>query len=897
MTPVSYQPTEGIDRAVRLDRFTERSQEALEAAQQAAQSLQHPSVDPEHLLLALLEQPEGLVPGVLRRLEVQPEPLAARLRSTLDARPKQIGAAEPGVGPALRAVLMAAFDEMGRLTDEYVSTEHLLLALAAQDQGEAARMLKAAGVTRERIYGTLEAVRGSQRVTDPNPEAKYEALAKYGRDLTDAARAGRLDPVIGRDSEIRRVVQVLSRRTKNNPVLIGEPGVGKTAIAEGLAQRIAGGDIPEGLRDRRVVALDLGAMVAGSKYRGEFEDRLKAVLKEVTSSNGQVILFIDEMHTLVGAGAAEGAMDAGNMLKPALARGELRCIGATTLDEYRKHIEKDAALERRFQPVMVEPPSVEDTISILRGLKERYEVHHGVRITDPAIVAAAVLSNRYITDRFLPDKAIDLVDEAASRLRIEINSLPTELDTVEREIRQLEIEREALRKESDAPSRDRLDALERELANLQEGATSLRERWQQEKTALDAIRGIKEQIEQLRHDAERAELMADFARAAELRYGRLTELERQLAEEERRLRSRQGDRPLLKEEVDEEDIAEVVATWTRVPVRRMLEGEMHKLLRMEQGLHERVVGQDDAITAVANAVRRGRAGLSDPDRPTGSFIFLGPTGVGKTELARALADFLFDDERAMVRLDMSEYMEKHTVARLIGAPPGYVGYDEGGQLTEAVRRRPYAVLLLDEIEKAHPDVFNVLLQLLDDGRLTDGQGRVVDFRNTLVIMTSNLGSHLIAALPEHAGEEALRQMRSAVLDEVRGHFRPEFLNRVDELILFSRLDRSQLREIVGIQLRSLRGRLAARKLQLEISDAAMDLLAREGYDPVYGARPLRRLIQRRLQDPIAMAILEGRFREGDTVTVEAEGDALVIGGGGSTPAPGGEVVDAEVVEA
>jgi ATP-dependent Clp protease ATP-binding subunit ClpB len=880
---------------VRLDRFTERSQEALQAAQQAAQSLQHPTVDPEHLLLALLEQPEGLVPGVLRRIEVQPEPLAARLQAALEARPKQLGAAEPGVGAALRTVLMAAFDEMTRLKDEYVSTEHLLLALAGQDQAEAARMLKAAGVTRERIYATLEAVRGSQRVTDPNPEAKYEALGKYGRDLTDAARAGKLDPVIGRDSEIRRVVQVLSRRTKNNPVLIGEPGVGKTAIAEGLAQRIAAGDIPEGLKDKRVIALDLGAMVAGSKYRGEFEDRLKAVLKEVTASDGQIILFIDEMHTLVGAGAAEGAMDAGNMLKPALARGELRCIGATTLDEYRKHIEKDAALERRFQPVMVEPPSVEDTISILRGLKERYEVHHGVRITDPAIVAAAVLSNRYITDRFLPDKAIDLVDEAASRLRIEIDSMPTELDTVEREIRQLEIEREALRKESDAPSKDRLEALERELANMQEGAAALRERWQQEKGALQAMGAIKEQIEQLRHDAERAELMADFARAAELRYGRLTELERQLAEEEQRLHQRQGGRPLLKEEVDEEDIAEVVASWTGIPVSRMLEGEMHKLLRMEQGLHQRVVGQDDAITAVANAVRRGRAGLSDPNRPIGSFIFLGPTGVGKTELARALAEFLFDDERAMVRLDMSEYMEKHTVARLIGAPPGYIGYDEGGQLTEAVRRRPYAVLLFDEIEKAHPDVFNVLLQLLDDGRLTDGQGRVVDFRNTLAIMTSNLGSHRIAGLPEDADGAMLAGMRRAVLDEVRNHFRPEFLNRVDELILFSRLDRGQLRQIVGIQLRALHERLAARKLQLDVTDAAMDLLASEGYDPVYGARPLKRLIQRRLQDPIAMAILEGRFREGETITVDADGANLVIGGGGGATAADGEVIDAEVV--
>ena len=863
---------------MRLDRFTERSQEALQAAQTAATSLQHPTVLPEHLLLALLHQDEGLVPAFLRRMEVQPEPLAARLQSMLEARPKQIGGGEPPAGAALRDVLMAAFDEMARLKDEYVSTEHLLLAIARQEKGDAARLLQQAGVTPEKIYSTLEAVRGSQRVTDANPEEKYDALAKYGRDLTDAARRGKLDPVIGRDDEIRRVIQVLSRRTKNNPVLIGEPGVGKTAIAEGLAQRMASGDVPESLRDRRLVALDLGAMVAGSKYRGEFEDRLKAVLKEVTSSDGRVVLFIDELHTIVGAGAAEGAMDAGNMLKPALARGELRCIGATTLDEYRKHIEKDAALERRFQPVMVDQPSVADTISILRGLKERYEVHHGVRITDQAIVAAATLSQRYITDRFLPDKAIDLIDEAASRLRIEIDSLPTVLDVVEREIRQLEIEREALRKESDAPSRERLAALEKELANLQEQARGLRQRWEQEKGAMNGIRDIKERIEQVKHEAERAERSADFARAAELRYGQLGELQRGLAAEEARLGEVRGDHPLLKEEVDAEDIAEVVANWTHVPVTKMLEGEVQKLLHIEERLHDRVIGQDDAISAVANAVRRGRAGLSDPNRPIGSFIFLGPTGVGKTELARALAQFLFDDEQAMVRLDMSEYMEKHTVSRLVGAPPGYVGYEEGGQLTEAVRRRPYCVLLLDEIEKAHPDVFNILLQLLEDGRLTDGQGRTVDFKNAVVIMTSNLGSDLIAELPHDASAAAVAKVREQVMETLRLRFRPEFLNRVDEVIVFSRLDRAQLRQIVVIQLRGLTDRLATRKLQLSVSPAAVDLLAEEGYDPTYGARPLKRVIQRRLQDPIAMAILEGRYGEGDTIQVDAAGGELTIDG-------------------
>jgi ATP-dependent Clp protease ATP-binding subunit ClpB len=860
-----------------INRFTEKAQEALRAAQSLAARLSHQQLDAEHLLAALLEQENGLAANVLLKAGVALEPLHRRLMGELGKLPKVQVTAGGGdhlyITARLERTLAAAEQEARRMQDEYVSIEHLLLALAAAN-GAAGQALKEAGLSREKLEKAIGEVRGGQRVTSQNPEATYQALERYGRDLTQLAGQGKLDPVIGRDEEIRRVIQVLSRRTKNNPVLIGEPGVGKTAIAEGLAQRIVRGDVPEGLKDHRVVALDMGALIAGAKYRGEFEERLKAVLKEVQGSDGQIILFIDELHTVVGAGKAEGSMDAGNLLKPMLARGELHCIGATTLDEYRKYVEKDAALERRFQPVLVDQPSVEDTISILRGLKERYEVHHGVRIKDSALVAAAVLSNRYISDRFLPDKAIDLVDESAARLRTEIDSMPAELDERLRRIMQLQIEREALRKETDDGSRERLAKLERELAELQDEANALKAQWQLEKDAVQKLRGLREQLEAVKLDIEKAERAYDLNRAAELKYGRLIGLEKELQAEEERLAARGQQGRLLKEEVDEEDVAEVVARWTGIPVSKLLEGELHKLLALGAELHKRVVGQDEAVTAVADAVQRARAGLSDPHRPIGSFIFLGPTGVGKTELARALAQALFDDAHALVRLDMSEYQEKHTVSRMVGAPPGYIGFEEGGQLTEAIRRRPYSVVLFDEIEKAHPDVFNIMLQILDDGRLTDGHGRTIDFRNTILIMTSNLGSHRILEYRGATEGGSYDLMKLAVIDELRRAFRPEFLNRIDEVVVFHSLSEEHLKQIVTIQMEAVRKRLEDRHISLELTDAAREYLVRAGYDPAYGARPLKRALQRELETPLARLILEGKVRDGQTVLVDGDRDGL-----------------------
>jgi len=859
---------------MRFDKFTIKSQELIQSSQSLASQHGHQQIEPEHLLAAMLQEREGIAVAMLRKLGVSTTDINRQVTAALEKLPQISGGGvgEAYLSPRAKAVLEAAFAEAGKMKDEYVSIEHIFLAIADEKKGEAAGILARAGVTRDSILKVLLEIRGNQRITDPNPEEKYQALDKFSRDLTDLARRGKLDPVIGRDEEIRRVVQVLSRRTKNNPVLIGEPGVGKTAIIEGLAGRIVAGDVTESLKNRRLVALDMGALIAGAKYRGEFEDRLKAVLKEVESAEGEIILFIDELHTVVGAGAAEGAVDASNMLKPALARGTLRCVGATTINEYRKYIEKDAALERRFQPVLVKEPSVGDTISILRGLKEKYEVHHGVRIKDSAIVAAATLSERYIADRFLPDKAIDLIDECASKLRIEIDSMPAEIDEIQRKITQAEIERQALKKESDPASRERLKKLDEDLANLNDELKQMKGHWQNEKDMIQTIRKIKEEQEQLNQEAQQAEREGNLAKVAEIRYGKATELARRLEDANRKLADLQADSKMLKEEVDDEDVAEVVSRWTGIPVSRMLEGEREKLVHMEERLSRRVIGQEQAVEAVSNAVRRARSGLQDPNRPIGSFIFMGPTGVGKTELAKALAAFIFDSEQAMVRIDMSEFMEKHSVARLIGAPPGYVGYEEGGYLTEAVRRRPYSVVLFDEIEKAHPEVFNVLLQILDDGRMTDGQGRTVDFKNTIVIMTSNIGSQWIQELSASDRPE----MERRVTEALRAKFKPEFLNRIDETIIFQNLSPEQIVQIVEIQIDKLRERLDALKIELELSDAALAFIAENGYDPVYGARPLKRVIQHHIENPLSMEILKGKIAAGDKVKADVENAQIIF---------------------